>query len=436
MSRKGAPRDGTGKFLPGATANGGANGAAANGAAHAPAAAASTHAAWGLGQPPRPPAPATAPAPAKRDAELGATAVTQTAGPAAAQPPTAGTGPGPGLPHEAQATNDWRRRSVERDNRTLGGVARPFPQGETGLLGQWLNVVRARRIPPQGCTITISRTESVPPGPPYDFYIGGEEVCGEHPDRELYAAIERNRRQPDRQETFLGRIQAMDEHGMPIDYGWGRVNLAPQLAPAALGPWGQGAQGQGWSPAAGAYGGGWGPYGGPAGYPPPYPYGAPGYGPAQYAPGYPYPPPAAAAPAPPPPTTDPIVLEMYKRSEDLKADMFRRMMTQPTPAAAAPTVDQDAMEERFLNRLARYKTLFGSDDKKEDAGGPLVQITPLPGGETIVATKDGIDQNMTGMLTAKSFVKDIVSAIKSSRATSGGAADVVGGAVGRPPRPT
>jgi len=132
-----------------------------------------------------------------------------------------------------------------------------------------------------------------------------------------------------------------------------------------------------------------------------------------------------------------MVMQMWKQSEDLKAQMFTRMMNeQRQPAPAAPVVDQDAMEERVLKRMKVYKELFGGNDDHKDAGGPLVQITPLPSGETIVATKDGIDQNMTGMLTAKSFVKDIVSAIKSTRGAPGGAADVVGGAVGRPPRPT
>ena len=436
---EGAPREtGTGKFVASNGASG-ANGAAA----HAPAAPAVAFAGSAAGQPPRPPpAPALAPAPA--------VAPPAPPAPAPAPEPAAPQVPPPPLPHDAQAANGWRDRIADRDGRMWGGVSRPMPQADTSLLGQWITTLRVRRIPPQACTITLTRTEAVPPGPPYDLYINGEEVCGDHPERELFEAIERNRRQPDRQETFVGWIRGYDERGQAMDFGWGRVNLAPRPPGAAAPAWGAGPQGGGWAGPGAAAPPGWGGYPSPYGYPPyggyPPPY---GYPPAHGYPGGPqgpyfgqppYPPPAAA-PAPPPPTTDPIVLQMWKQSEDLKASMFSRLMQQPAAAPAA-AVDLDASEERALKRM---EALFGFVERirgKEptDAGpSPLVQVTPLPTGETIVATKDGIHENLTGMFTAKSIIKDLAGAIrdrtvKAQNAAQAAAGGVVPGAAGRPPR--
>jgi hypothetical protein len=79
----------------------------------------------------------------------------------------------------------------------------------------------------------------------------------------------------------------------------------------------------------------------------------------------------------------------------------------------------------------------------EPAGNP-VHITTLPGGDTIVAGKDGIDTQMTGLFMAKDMVatgtKRIADALArrqvNASVASGGAASVVQASAGRPPRPT
>ena len=73
-----------------------------------------------------------------------------------------------------------------------------------------------------------------------------------------------------------------------------------------------------------------------------------------------------------------------------------------------------------------------------------MHITTLPGGDTIVANKDGIDQNMTGLFMAKGMIGDAAKKIgealakgrMAAQTPSGGAASLVQASAGRPPRPT
>jgi hypothetical protein len=81
----------------------------------------------------------------------------------------------------------------------------------------------------------------------------------------------------------------------------------------------------------------------------------------------------------------------------------------------------------------------GKDPEDGGNSSPLVQVTTLPTGESIVATKDGVHENLTGMLTAKSVIKDLAGIIrdrtdKARSAAQGAGAGVVPGAAGRPPR--
>ena len=464
------PRDSGGHFQPLNGANGHAQPAAAPRMNGGPAA-------FGFGQPPRPPSSPAAlpPAPAAPAPPAAAPAApTPPTPPAAAAPPPAPPPEPPRPPPmsaDADTSNRYRERVAARDERTFGAVSRPFPQSEMNLPQVWLAQLRTRRIPPQAMTISM---RSVRPDPPYDFWIDGASVCGEHPDRELFAYIESLRRRPDEHETMIGRIMALDgSSGEPMDLGWGQLYLAPR-APQAQAGWS--------APQPSA----WRPPGAPPGTPPAWPgppYGAPPappYGPPPWAggpPPYGYPPPysygygaqpwggpwgaphapaAPPAPTPPPPTNDPVLLTMWRESNSATLDAQAKHLAlmekialerQQPGAAAAAGGGQAQFAQQFDQTLSFMEKMAGVFDKfrgPQEAPGNPVHVTTLPGGDTLVATKDGIDTNMTGLFMAKDMVsqgtKRIADAIAkrqvNASVASGGTASVVQASAGRPPRPT
>jgi hypothetical protein len=482
----GRPRDpATGHFQTGAT-GATTNGATTNGAnghaTHAPALPAGGRpAAFGgwpsSGQPPRPPTPASS---APADAPPPAAAApppppAAAAPPAAPPPPPQPEPPRPGpLPADAQAANGYRDRVQQRDARTFGAVSRPFPQSELNLPQVWLEQLRTRRIPPQAMTITV---RSVQPQPAYDFWIDGAAVCGAHPDREIFEYIENLRRRPDEHETFVGRIMALDGNtGEPMDLGWGQLYLAPRV-PNAAGNWANPQQ-RGWSqpgapppwpappPGYGAppYGAPPSPYGGP----PPPPWG--GAGPYGYGGPYPYPPtpygygaapwgsPWAGAPGAPPPqtpppqTNDPAILAMWREANTATAAAqqkhleFLQSMALQKPNGPPPAAESFSQQMEttfgFMDRMASVMEKWRGPQQESSPSNP-VHITTLPGGDTIVAGKDGIDTQMTGLFMAKDMVatgtKRIAEALAKRQVNgtvaSGGSASVAQASAGRPPRP-
>jgi len=437
---------------------------AANGAngAHAPAPALPAF----TGQSPRPvgaapSAAAAAAAPAAPPAQPPAAAAPPPPPPAApshvAHVVEALPSPPPPMQADSSNANGYRSKVQQRDQRTFGSVSRPFPSSEVNLPQVWLEALRTRGFPPQALTINV---RSVRPEPPYDFWIDGGTVCGEHPDRELHEYIERSRRRPDEAELFTGRIVAIDmNNGAPTDLGWGNLYLAPRVA-APPGSWAQ-PQPPGWRPP-GPPGFGYPPpygpppgYGAPPGYggpPSPYgaPWGAPGYFPPY--PPYPYPPPPAAAPQAPPPvhTTDPIALELWRTSNQQQADsqanymrFLERMATDRSGGNARP-VDPEEAEDRAIKRMERYAGLMEKlrGPPAESTGSP-VHVTTLPNGDTLVSTKDGIDRDMTGLMMAKGIAGDVAKRFGDAFAKrkvaeslpSGGAASLAAASVGRSPRP-
>jgi len=470
--RRNAPRegDGSGRF----TKNG-ANGAATHaeqaqgpGVLVTRAPPPMPHVFASSGQPPRPAPAPSAPRPQPPVAPEPLPSPPADVPPLRAAAPEPAPEPPPPTPVAADASNVWRARVADRDKSVFGGVARPFPQGETMLVQAWLQNLRTRRFPPQSCTILIRCNL---PEPSYDFYIAGEDVCGDHPDRELFMAIERLRRRPTVQESFVGRIQAIDlATGNPIDLGWGHLSLAPQMQGPAQAPWSAGGPPGGW-PQQGAAGWpgapspGWGP---PPGYgPPPGAYGGPqggppgGWGPWGPPPPWAWGPPPAAAPAPaaappppPPNTSDPMALELYKLSlegqragQEAYAKMLERLANQATmhaPAPVAAPVDADAAEDRFLARLDKYLAIGERlrPPAAEPSGSP-VHVTTLADGTAIVSNKDGVNTELTNMLMGKSMLTDAIKNIgdriakaKLGAVAQGANASGVAAAAGRAPRPT
>jgi hypothetical protein len=401
--------------------------------------------------PPEPPtavSPDTSPAP---EARAFSSAPEPAPAPAAA-PPAAPPAPA-ALDPDAAASNQWRTRVAARDAQEFA-ARRPMPQGETMLVQAWLQVLRVKGVPPTACTIIMRRSE---PAPMYDFMIPGEAVAGAHPDRELFDYVERNRRQADIPETFVGRIQATTAAGDLMDLGWGHLYLAPRPPTSAPNPW-SGPQAPGWGGGAAANPGGAPPGWGAPNAP------APGGGPspavmggrlavcsACSAPvsveapscprcGQPFvrmgapgavPPYVQAAPAPPaaPASTDPIVLELYRLQLDAHKEMMRHM-GQTAPAAPAAPQDPWTVLERAVGLVQKLRP----DTPAPAPEGPAVTVTKLDGGGAIVTNRDGVDKDTTTMLIAKDAIEsgvkriaDSIAKVKLNGAVPNGAGGAVGG---------
>lgn len=373
-----------------AETNGGANGAPAfgvgaiarlftsSGGSHAPGSAPAAAA------PPPPPAAAAAPPPPP---------------PAPAPVPAA-----PPESPEATNANRWRQQQADRDAFTFTHQ-KQIPQGDISLPQVWLMLVRSRRMPASACTIWIRRVE---PGPPYDFEVAGDAVEGQFPNRALVDYIERNRRQPQLHERFVGKIQGITQDGQIYDLGMGDLNLAPQLAPAQQPAWGAGAPAGAPPSWAGAWGGGAAAGAPPGGMPPWGPFGMmpPGFG-SPF--GYFAPP---MQPPAPPPTTDPIALKMWGTMMESWTAMANRVM-QVNPAAAAapaaPPVDPFKTVDGVLNIAER---LAGMRAPVQTSAG--LTIHELKDGTPIVANGAGeVNQGLTEILIGKSMLGDAVKTIAS-----------------------
>jgi hypothetical protein len=138
------------------------------------------------------------------------------------------------------ATNAWQDRVDQRSEYQRRRLNEQIPQGETRLVHVWFSVV-AQGVPPQACSIWLTRTE--PAEHTYEMMVPGEAVSGPQPDRSLFAYMMRNRRQAGVAETFTGRIRAPTTDGKVIELGGGMLSLPPdpalaqQQAPPGMGPW-------------------------------------------------------------------------------------------------------------------------------------------------------------------------------------------------------
>lgn len=169
--------------------------------------------------------------------------------------------PVPDQDPRTEATNTWQERLDQRGEYQRRRLSEQIPQGETQLVHVWFSVL-AQGVPPQACTIWLTRSE---PEPEYQMMISGDAVAGAQPDRALFRHVERNRRQAGIAESFVGRIRAPTVDGKVIELGGGMLRLPPdpQLAhaqhpgAAAAGPWAM-APGAGWTPPGPGGGGQWG----------------------------------------------------------------------------------------------------------------------------------------------------------------------------------
>jgi len=329
----------------------------------------------------------------------------------------------------------WQQRIQARDEQRWKRTS--VPQGETKLVHVWAACVHAREIPPEACTLTLTRTN----GEPYEILIAGETCCltpeGPFPDRALYAVALQKRMQPTIPESFYGRITAPGIEGGIIKLGEGTIDLPPDPGRfQARAPWGDGIGQLGQNGA---------PWSAPISVPPAYPYGAPygappGYGGAA--------PPAwfdefkrmflsleskiAGRPSPPTAQTDPVLADAYRLAQEAQRagqDNLAKLVTTliervtapspAAPAAAAPPVDQLAAFERnfdFIDRLMgrvekRYELQAARDAEPEEKGLGIKQI-----GETTVVTSDGkIDPLGTAFVNLHGEVKGAVKKIVEKR---------------------
>lgn len=359
------------------------------------------------------PAPYAPPAPAPAPAEMPTMA---------APPPPAASGfdaPPAGPAIAAAATNEYAEVSAQRGYYQARSSRRAQPQGETQLVHAWLHILTVRRIPPNACTIWLTRVD---PQPTYDFYIPGEAVMGDFPDRALYEYANRNRRQRDVPERFVGRIKAPADDGMPIELGGGELYLppAPAIAPAPAGPaWSQ--------PGAPGY-----PYAQPPpGYPGAPPWMAPpggmpwwmqgGGAPPGMPPWWgPSAPPFAALMAahhpPPAPAVvqqDPAALrawEMMSQNQSTLLTSVLELATRAPPqaAAAAAPVDPWAGIERLI---AITEKLRGPPSEPESR----ISVIQLDDETRLVTHKDGSIDPVSSAFANMKGLKGVASAIGSFR---------------------
>jgi hypothetical protein len=373
-------------------------------------------------------------APGARPSHDAAPAVNPGVYPSSPAEPAPFAAPPEGQGTHADATNAYADRMRWRGDLKWRRSAN-VPQGETQLVHAWAHAVT--QYPPQALEVWLTRTE--PTQNAYHLVIEGAELMGDWPDRVLYNAVCRKRRQPQIFERFNGRIRARAENGDYIEIMGGDIALPPDAAQATT-QWGP-AQPP-WSPP--GYGGPPPGYGAPPGYGgmPPWMMGAPPYG---GAPPWGAPPPwwtqqqAATQPPPAAVANDPAALEQWKsmtamisnlsqQGNQAQADMMKMMMglltAQMSAKPAAPAAQGGIGEtlgviESVLKISERFKPAA--------AEGPSRGITVhnLGDGTRIIEDKDGnIDQGMSiglGVATAlKDGVKEVVKARAARSASASG----------------
>lgn len=338
----------------------------------------------------------------------------------------------------AAGSNAYAARTAWREDFRFRR-AKDVPQGETLLVHAWAWAVT--QYPPQGMTIWLHRTE--PTAGSYEFFITGDAVLGDFPDRRLYEEVRKRRRQPTIAEHFSGRIRAVSHDGSVIEIAGGHIELPPEPTQQST-PWGQPpAPGQGapygptgpmGSPPPG-WGGGWGgppsPWSGAPSWPAS-PWGAP-------MPPWMMPPPwwaQHAQPAPPQPPAavqnNPDLLSMWNAMhaqmqplQDAQAQLMKELMTRAF-AATAPAATVAAQAGKPPELIDQVRTLGALADALDKIRGPA----PAAAGagerrgihihrvddHTLVETKDG---DLDPVATAIFEVKDAVKSVASRRLGGG-----------------
>lgn len=334
----------------------------------------------------------------------------------------------------AESVNAWSATMDQREAFSRSRLREELPQGETQLVHCWFSRL-AEGIPPNACTIWLTRTE---PSPQYQLMIPGEAVAGEQPDRALFLYVCRNRRQAGVAETFHGRIRAPTRSGKVVELGGGVLHLPPDPSLAqsqapggpaggAGGPW-QMPPGQGWTPGAPygppapPWGSPWGNYysSGPAwgasyfgnmtpwGGPPPPGWGAQAQG-AQFPPG---------------------LIEALKDKPDMVAMLqaMHQMVAQTNQPPAWQQSMMDMLMKRALAEPTKEKNtwaeLASAADLLDKLRGPQkegsgVSVTYVDdgsgtGGKLPLITKNGeIDTSMTLGIPAVGAMRGVMSAVKS-----------------------
>jgi hypothetical protein len=321
--------------------------------------------------------------------------------------------------------------------------AKSIPQGDSLLVHAWSFAVTC--YPPAGMTVTLRRIDPLDQG--YEFYIPGDALISDWPERKIYDECNRRRQQPWLGERFSARIRALSPQGETLELAGGEISFPadPSRSRTVTNP----------TPPPG-------PYGYPPPYPPPYgqPYGPASYGPAYGAPtpygvpppygypSYPYASPAAALPpwvpsapwgAPPPwygqgqqppakVAGDPELLAMWRSNQEMMAadrkdarDTARTMTDKLLDLALAKIETPPAEKEDSFATLERAITLADhirgpAPDPSERRGITIHNVD----GAKLVETKNGdLDVGASGVLSiigdAKDFLRTRSAAVKASQ---------------------
>lgn len=268
---------------------------------------------------PAPPATATPPADAAP-------------APAAAAPPAPAPAGPEGLGVHAGMVNSYEQQRRTRDAYRWK-MNRDIPQGETLLVHAWSFAVS--QYPATALTVWLRRVDPLTGA--YEFFIPGDALIGDFPDRKIFEEVRRHRRQPTIAEKFVGRIRYVTPEGTTAELQGGEIHLPPEPPQTASAPWAA-PQMPAYAPGPPPWGYPWpgqaGPYGGPPGsygVPPsmPWPWGTLGMAAALQAP--------TAAPAPPP--------AQIQNNPDLVA--LWTAMQESVRAAQAP---QQALMQTLIER--------------------------------------------------------------------------------------
>ena len=357
--------------------------------------------------------PASASAPSRPEAPA-----TTIAGPPAAAPSTFG---GRGAATDVQ--NSYAERTAAREGQAWAKASQ-VPQHDTLLVHAWAWAVTM--YPATALTVWLRRVDPIAGA--YEFWVPGDAIMGDYPDRRLFEEVRARRRQPTVAERFAGRIRAVTHEGTPVEIAGGDIQLPPEPATAPT-PYTNGA-GAPWSQPYGQPPW-WGPYSAP-------PYGAPPYGgPNTYGmPPWPYPWPVPSANPPPPAAIqhDPAMVEMWRSLVEL----FK------SPAHADAARDQSAMQlkllEMFLDRVGKppsgangsvvetlsvlekamglFERLRGDGDKEG------VSIVDAGQGVKLVTEGKKVNEGLSTMVSVTSAATGALEKIGQALTTrKGGAAD-------------
>jgi hypothetical protein len=293
-------------------------------------------------------------------------------------------------------------------------------------------------------TVTLRRVDPIEGA--YEFYIPGDALISDWPERKVYDEVNRRRQQPWLAERFSARIRALSPNGETLELAGGEIAF-PADASRVRPPASNGAPG-----APGTMGAP--PYGYPPGYPPPYgyppAYGAPPAGyPYGYPPAYGYGAPPGALPGwlpgspwgPPPPwygqpqsaqppakvAADPELLAMWRTNQEIQAsaakdantqarELTTRLLDLALERASTPPPEKEdgfATLERAINLVDKLRPPV--EPQSPSRGITIHNVD----GARIVENKDGdLDVGASGLLSivgdAKAFLQSRAAAVKAS----------------------